>query len=159
MKCLACIALILLLACTTFQSTPSPTPPPIPTPLPKGLETPTPIAIELDQPFQLRVGQRGILGAGELTVELQTILRDWRCPSEVECSEAGAVDLALYAWLIGLEPTRFEPSTNPPLHQDVIPYDRYEIRLLAVDPYPETPEAPIPMEAYQATFVVSLKSE
>lgn len=159
MKYLVCIALLLLLACTTFQPVPSPTPPPIPTPLPEVLETPVPITIALDQPFQLRVGQRGILGAGELTLELQTILRDWRCPSEVECSEAGAVDLALYAWLTGLEPTRFEMTTNPIMHQDMIPYDAYEIRLLAIFPHPKTIEETIPMEDYLVTFAVSLKTE
>jgi hypothetical protein len=149
------LAFFFLLACITFQPVPSPTPPPIP----EVLETPTPISISLDQPFQLRVGQRGVLGTGELTVELQTILRDWRCPIEVECSEAGAVDLALYAWLTGLEPTRFELSTNPMMHQALIPYDVYEIRLLAIIPHPKTIAETIPMEDYLVTFAVSLKTE
>ena len=123
------------------------------------METPVPLSIELDQPFQLRVGQRGVLGEGDLTLELQTILRDWRCPIEVECSEAGAVDLVVYAGLLGLEPTRFELSTNPMMHQDIIPYDTYEIRLLAILPHPKTIEQTIPMEDYLVTFAVSSKPE
>lgn len=159
--------LLCLLACATFRPVPTPFPPAEETPIPSPtfaataapLEPSDALPIELDIPFQLRVGQRAVLGAGELTVELQTILRDWRCPSEVQCSEAGALDLAIYAWLPGLEPTRFEMSTNPMMHQDVIPYDTYEIRLLAIIPYPKTIEETIPMEDYLVTFAVSLKTE
>ena len=160
--------LICLLACATFQPAPSPTPlPPEGTPVPSPTFAPTSaplepsdaLPVELDTPFQLRVGQRAILASAGLTVELQTILRDWRCPSQVECVEAGAVELAIYTWLTGLEPTRYELSTNPPIENFSAPYDAYEIHLLAVDPYPETPEDPIPMEDYLVTFIVSQETE
>lgn len=159
------LPLMLLLACATFQPTPSPTPMGVETPIPTPTLPPTSAPLEpsdglpivLDEPFQLRVGERAILGNGELTVELQTILRDWRCPSQVECAEAGAVDLAIYLWLPGVEPTRFELSTNPPMENFSAVFDIYEVHLLAVDPYPESPDVPIPQEDYVVTFIVSLE--
>lgn len=151
MKILLSSLWLLFVLCTVFQ--------PSPTPTPVIRETSTPLIVPLDQPFQLRVGQRAMIGPGDLTLELQTILSDWRCPTQVQCAEAGAVDLAIYAWLTALEPTRFEMTTNPPLHQDTIPYESYEIRLLAVDPPLETIEQIIPMEDYVVTFMVSLKTE
>jgi hypothetical protein len=147
----------LLLACSFLIPTTLSTPT-APTPT-QTLETHSPINVILDEPFRLKLGQRGYLEPTGLTIEFQTILRDWRCPSQVECSEAGAIDIAIYVWLADLEPTRFEISTNPAIYQDIIPYDAYEIRLLAVDPYPETPEQSIPLEDYEVTLMVSLKSE
>ncbi|MCB9135179.1 MAG: hypothetical protein H6636_07120 [Anaerolineales bacterium] len=163
--------MFLSLACATFQPMPTPTaPPPVlepplipatPTPIPLAtssvLEMADALPLEFDTPFQLHVGQRAVLASAGLTVELQTILRDWRCPNQMECSEAGAVNLAIYAWLTGLEPTRFELSTNPPIENFSAPYNAYEIHLLAVDPYPETLDNPVPMEDYVVTFIVSMK--
>jgi hypothetical protein len=129
----------------------TPTSPSVP-----ALPTSLPVKAELDQPFSLMVNQRGQLESIGLTIEFQTVLRDWRCPSRVNCSEAGNASLVIYAWLTGHEPTAFELNTNPPFEQDV-PYDDYKIELLSLDPYPETPDQTIPLEDYRATFVVSLK--
>ncbi len=152
-------ALLLLAFLLSACASQTPTLPPSPAPTLTQAPLPTTLSITLDKIFVLGVGQRAVLESAGLTIELQTILRDWRCPIEVECSEAGAVDLALYAWLSGLEPTRFEMTTNPIMHQDMIPYDAYEIRLLSIFPHPKTIEQTIPMEDYRVTFAVSLKPE
>ncbi len=91
-----------------------------------------------------------------LTLQFQTVLNDWHCPSQVNCSEAGNATVVIDVWLTGLEPTRFELNINPPRNQDVS-YDTYQIRLLKLDPYPETIDQTIPLEDYRATFKVATK--
>jgi hypothetical protein len=113
-----------------------------------------PVSIALDESFRLMVSQQGELESAGLTIQFQTVLNDWRCPSQVNCSEAGNATVVIDVWLTGLEPTRFELSINPPGNQDVI-YDAYQIRLLKLDPYPETIDQTIPLEDYRATFVVN----
>jgi hypothetical protein len=53
-----------------------------------------------------------------------------------------------------VEPQQFELNTNPPLKQDSVTYADYTIQLTGIEPYPETPDQTIPLEAYQATFLV-----
>ena len=128
-------------------------PPPVPaTPLPSP-----PLTIAIDEPFNLPVNQRGMVEPDGLTIEFSNVLEDSRCPRQVNCVWAGQVRIVIYAWLTGVEPTAFELNTTPSLNQDVIPYDAYQIRLLSLDPYPETVEPKLRLEDYRATFVVSLR--
>ena len=48
-------------------------------------------------------------------------------------------------------------NTNPPLKQNIVSYADYDIELIGVDPYPESPDQKIPPEDYQTTFVVKKK--
>jgi tetratricopeptide (TPR) repeat protein len=130
-------------------ATVTPTPAPA-TPLPSP-----PVKITLDEPFTLKINQRGELVSAGLTIEFSAVIEDSRCPRQVNCAWAGQARIIIYAWLTGVEPTAFELNTNPSLNQNGIPYDAYQIRLLSLDPYPETPEPKIPLEDYRATFEVS----
>jgi hypothetical protein len=49
-----------------------------------------------------------------------------------------------------------EFNTNPAPSQavKVVDVDGYRIELLALDPYPQTPEDPMPFEDYRATLMV-----
>jgi hypothetical protein len=96
-----------------------------------------PVSIALAESFRLRAGQQGALESAGLTIQFQTVLNDWRCPSQVNCSEAGNATVVIDVWLTGQEPTRFELNINPPGYQQAS-YDVYQIRLLKLDPYPET---------------------
>ena len=122
------------------------------TPLPSP-----PVKITLDTPFSLKVNQRGVLEADGLTLEFARILEDSRCPSQVNCVWSGQARLLIYVWLTGQEPTAFELNTLPSSNQTVISYDAYQIELLSLDPYPETPEQDIRLEDYQTMVVVSKK--
>jgi tetratricopeptide (TPR) repeat protein len=132
-------------------ATVTPTPAPA-TPLPSP-----PVTIRLDAPFALKLNQQGVLAADGLTVEFSEILEDSRCPRQVDCVWSGQGRLVIYVWLTGQEPTAFELNTLSSLHQSVISYEAYQVELLSLDPYPETPELKITLEDYQATFVVSLR--
>lgn len=118
-----------------------------------------PVSITLDEPFVLAVGQEGRLESAGLTIELLEIVRDNRCPREVQCVVAGEAELAIQAWLTGTTPTRFEMNSNPMLQKDMISLDDYDIRLVDIQPAPESPGKTLPMKEYAVTFVVSQKSE
>jgi hypothetical protein len=94
-----------------------------------------PVSLALDESFRLRPGQQGELEAAGLTIQFQAVQNDWRCPSQVNCSEAGNATVVIDVWLAGQEPTRFELTVNPPGSQEA-GYEAYQIRLLKLEPYP-----------------------
>lgn len=153
--------LLVLLALQLFACSPAQRPESIPSPaiVPEPTATPAsspslPVSIALDESFRLRAGQQGELESAGLTIQFQTVLNETRCPSQVNCAEAGNATVVIDVWLTDLEPTRFELNVNPPGNQDVI-YEAYQIRLLKLDPYPELIDQVIPPEDYRATLVVN----
>jgi tetratricopeptide (TPR) repeat protein len=117
----------------------------------------TPQDIQAGQPFTIATAQAAHLVEGRFILFFQTILEDSRCPSRVSCAWAGQARI-----LVGIQPQGqaaklVEMNTNPPLRLDAFVYAGYEIRLLGLDPYPEEIDQQIPMESYQATFVISKK--
>ncbi|HEX9921359.1 MAG TPA: tetratricopeptide repeat protein [Anaerolineae bacterium] len=127
------------------------------TPAPATTSPSPPVKITLGEPFTLKINQRGELVADGLTVELSAVIQDSHCPRQVDCGSSGQAHLIIRIWLTGVEPTTFELNTNPTFNQNDVPYDAYQIRLLSLDPYPETVEPKIRLEDYRATFEVSKK--
>ena len=111
----------------------------------------------LDTPFSLKLNQQGVLETRDLTLEFVELLEDSRCPRQVDCFWSGQGRLVVEVWLTGEEPTTFELNTLPTDNKNFISYETYQIQLLSLDPYPETPEQQIALEDYQATFVVTKK--
>jgi hypothetical protein len=140
--------LLLLLALQLFACRPALLPAP-----PSNL----PVSIELDESFPLMVGQQGALESTGLTLQLQTVLNDWRCPSQVNCAAAGNATVIIDVWLAGQDPSRLEMNINPPPFEQEMLYNAYQIRLLKLDPYPKTIDQVIPQQDYRATFEVSLR--
>jgi hypothetical protein len=129
-------------------STPAlPTPTPLP-PLP-------PVKITLGQPFSLALNQYGRLDSTGLGVEFYEIVEDTRCPRQVLCEIEGWARISIYVWITDIEPVEFILNTSPAANKNVVLYDEYQVRLLSLDPYPETPEPGIAPQDYRATFVVS----
>jgi hypothetical protein len=56
----------------------------------------------------------------------------------------------------GTEPTTVEFNTNPAPGQAAMhaAVGQYGVELLSLDPYPQTPEAPIRFEDYRASLVI-----
>jgi tetratricopeptide (TPR) repeat protein len=128
-----------------------------PTPTP-ALPTPaslSPVKITLGQPFTLALNQVGRLDATGLGVEFYEVVEDTRCPRQVECESAGWARIAIYVWTTNIEPIEFILNTEPAANKSMVLYDEYQIRLLSLDPYPETSVADIAPQDYRATFVVS----
>jgi hypothetical protein len=83
------------------------------------------------------------------------VLEDSRCPSNVECAEAGQARILIRVIQTGQAPATYEMNTNPPLKLDVVTYDDLQIRLLELNPYPEDIVQHIPPGVYEVTFVIA----
>lgn len=113
------------------------------------------LLVQLDQPFTITVGQQAQLAETEVDLTFQEVLEDSRCPSNVECAEAGQARILLKVNQLGQTPTMLEMNTNPPLKLDVVTYEDFQIHLLELDPYPEDIDQHIAMEAYAATLEIT----
>jgi tetratricopeptide (TPR) repeat protein len=133
----------------------APTPTPAPTPaLPTPMPSP-PVKMTPGQPFSLALHQSGRLDSSGLGVKLYEIIEDTRCPRQVLCTFEGWARISIYVWRTDVEPVECILNTSPAANKHVVLYDEYQIRLLRLDPYPETPEPDIASQDYRATFVVS----
>ena len=138
-----------------IPATEAPIATPIPTP---ALSTPTPLSpvkITLDQPFRLALNQYGRLDSTGLGVKFYEMVEDTRCPRQLLCEIPGWARISIYVWITDIEPVEFILNTSPAANQSVVLYDEYQVRLLSLDPYPETQEPGIALQDYRATFVVS----
>jgi len=113
------------------------------------------LSVQLDQPFNIPVDQPAQLAETELEFTFQEVLEDSRCPSNVQCVEAGQARISLSVSQMGQTPTILEMNTNPPLKLDVVTYKDFQIRLLELNPYPKDIDQHIPTEAYEATLVIT----
>ena len=133
----------------TTEPTPEPT-----RVLPTPASLPS-VEISLGQPFTLALGQYGRLDPTGLGVEFYQVVEDTRCPRQSDCESQGWARIAILVWKTNIEPVEFILNTDPAANHDVALYDAYQVRLLNLDPYPETSEPGIAPEEYRATFVVS----
>lgn len=120
--------------------------------------TPTaapPITVVLDEPFSLAWNQYGRLTGTELGVEFYALDEDTRCPQQETCDAAGAANLTIFVWKTNIEPIEYGLSTDPAANKSTITYDEYQIRLLSLDPYPETAEPGIAPQDYRATLIIT----
>lgn len=116
-------------------------------------------------PLVLRVGETG--KAHGVTVTLEAVERDGRCPRSVQCAEAGVatVRITITSPVPGARPVVKTPSI-----QGSLPYSPpndlgsglgnlardagASVYFVRLDPYPERPNEPIPSSSYRATFAV-----
>jgi len=113
------------------------------------------LSVQLGQPFTITVNQIAQLAEKDLSLRFQEVLEDSRCPSNVECAEAGQARILIYVTQVGQSPATLELNTNPPLKQDVVTYADIQIRLLDLNPYPEDIDKQIREDAYMATLVIT----
>lgn len=144
LTCSLCLGILLwITACNTIEPSPS-------SPEVAGV-----LSVQLDQPFTIAIGQLAQLTEKELNLRFQDVLEDSRCPSKVECAEAGQARISLNVTQMGQTPAILEMNTNPPLKLDVVTYEDFQIRLLELNPYPEDIDQHIPTEAYEAILVIT----
>ena len=120
-----------------------------------GCNTPEPILIQLNQPFTIAINQPAQLSEKGLSLTFEKVLEDSRCPSNVQCAWSGQARISIGVSQTGQTPATLEMNTNPPLKQDVVTYENFQIQLRALDPYPEDIGQHIPTKAYKATFVMT----
>jgi hypothetical protein len=110
----------------------------------------------LDEEFQLRVNQSVIIGSEDLNITFLNVTEDSRCPSDVVCKWQGAVSVVVNVAKgdvnVGNMSIRlivgYEEEANAT-------FDGFIIRLIKVDPYPDTYKVTIEMSDYIGTFLIS----
>jgi hypothetical protein len=112
--------------------------------------------VSLDQEFSLKVDQSVSLQGG-MTIRLDSIPRDSRCPTSVDCVWMGTAEVALTVTPASGAPSfvRLYTSVGDPAR---FPTDTlvagYRITLVDDKPYPTLP-GPIPQKYYVAVLKVS----
>jgi len=112
--------------------------------------------LDLNEPFTLAGGQEGLMASEDLRLRFAEVLEDSRCPTQVECFWTGQARIAVTVTTPGAPATNLTFNTNPAPGQTVKvgTAGPYRVELRSLDPYPETPDDPIPFEDYRATLLV-----
>lgn len=110
---------------------------------------------ELGTPLTLRIGEDAELERG-LTVSVDELLEDSRCPADVQCIQAGRVRLAVTL--------AARTSADPKPGEIALPSEApfvalgYTVALTEVQP-PKLAPGPLDPARYQATLVVARQAE
>ena len=113
----------------------------------------------LNQEFKVRNGEGATIKDEGLKVTFQSVLADSRCPKGwgVVCAWTGEAKISVTVQHTNHAAEIFEMILNPgPVKREIISYADYEIRLKALNPYPEAGKR-IDAEDYEAVFVVRKK--
>jgi hypothetical protein len=103
-----------------------------------------------DEVFSLRVGETARITGTAISLTFRRVAEDSRCPTSVVCVWEGNGRVVLR--LAG-GPAPLEAELNTSLEPTSASYGGHMIELLALDPYPETPD-PIPEDRYRAALRV-----
>ena len=129
--------------------------------------TPLPdITAETESEFTLGFRQSATITDTSLTITLEGVKGDERCPSEIEWAASGPVSLSLSAQISDSEPTGINlqvfTSNNgrvPDMQfegiEDRTVFEGYLIRVVSVLPYPAKAFDEIKDSEYRVTFIVS----
>lgn len=120
---------------------------------------PRDVSFEFGTPFTLENGQSAFLQGVDLRITFDSVLRDGRCPSEVNCAEHGPVEIVVVVQQGDGEWVSHEMNPDPALADvgwapTTVKYEDLTVELQAVEPYPERPEDLQTFDAYKATLVV-----
>lgn len=115
------------------------------------------VEFHLDDTFALAGGQDAVIAGEGLRIHFDEVLEDSRCPARVQCVWSGQARIAFVAQAAGGTPKTVAFSTNPAPDQNVQTAEvgQYVVKLLSLEPYPQTPEDTIPLDQYRATLEVS----
>jgi len=110
----------------------------------------------LDEAFALGGGQEAVIASENLRLRFDQVLEDSRCPTRVDCVWTGQARIAIVVQPNAGEPSTVTFNTNPANGQtvNVVAVGPYAIEMQSLDPYPQSPEDPIPFEDYRATLIV-----
>jgi len=121
-----------------------------------GLACSTVTEPSLGDEFQLRVGEHAALSDLGLWISFVGVVGDSRCPLKAMCVWAG--DAAVLVETAPFPDFLSVDSRTDTLHTHLEPkwldFGSFELLLVRLDPYPETPSA-IPPDDYVATFLTA----
>lgn len=103
-----------------------------------------------ERELNLREGARASVDDGRLTVQFEDVPSDSRCPTDVQCVQAGEAAVVLTLDAEGAEPSRVTVLTTP--GKNTASYREYRLELVRLDPAPRAGGSPV--ETYTATLRV-----
>lgn len=113
------------------------------------------IYASLDKPFQLKISQSAFISSESLKVTFLNVTGDSRCPSDVKCIQRGIASIELEVIKRNGPPDTFIISDEDTYkYNSTINLGRYSVKLVSIDPYPETTRKIKPSD-YIATLTVS----
>ena len=120
------------------------------TPNPEGT-----ITVEVGTPFSLAVGQTAIIDSEQLTITLNAVTEDSRCPASVQCIQAGWVTVLVSVLKDGESLGDHELTLGAVLENqsNEVSAVGVTIKILEVNPYPQEPGG-IEQTDYLAILVV-----
>jgi hypothetical protein len=109
----------------------------------------------LNQPFTLRGGEQarvdtGLASGDLLLIQFASVRSDTRCPTTVQCTEAGDAVIAITAQLGDQPPETLELHTTPMLQQIPVASGRYPMQLLSLEPERQQRDEILDLTAYTA---------
>ena len=136
-----------------------------------GCRTATPLPLlqaTMDNEFTLAPGQSAAVAGADLTITLNSVVSDDRCPSEVECVASGSVavslsvqqgndsaaDMTLQTFT---DQEGYAPEREFEGIQDRVEIGSYLIRLVRVLPYPQKLSQETKDADYQVTLMLTEK--
>lgn len=108
----------------------------------------------LNQEFTLKAGETISLDDSGLKIRFEDVTEDSRCPEDVKCVWAGNGKIVLAVSIKGRTPGKI--NLNTMLEPREAPVDRYNIKLIKLDPYPKQATT-MKKSDYAATLLVSRK--
>jgi hypothetical protein len=103
--------------------------------------------------FTLAVGETATLEAVRTSVRFLVVSEDSRCPSRAQCVWAGDGAVVLEIAPLDGDAAEHMLHTNPESGPSAMVLAGYELTLLGLDPYPETP-GDIASDKYRATLAL-----
>lgn len=107
----------------------------------------------LDRDFKIKYGQEVTVKGEGLRVKFDSVLDDSRCPKDVTCVWAGDAKIAISVRRANAKASKLELHTNGQFNQTG-KYQRYVIKLVALDPYPRASAKGRP-GSYVATLLIT----
>jgi hypothetical protein len=114
------------------------------------------VEFHLNEAFALAGGQDAVITGEKLRLHFDEVLEDSRCPTQVECVWTGQARIAIVVQLGESAPKTLAFNTNPAPGQNLqaAQVGEYMIKLLSLEPNPQTPEDAVALEQYRATLEV-----
>lgn len=113
---------------------------------------PAPRAVTLGEPFTLAAGATARVGSERTGVTFKAVVADSRCPTDVQCIQAGEAVVRVTVARPGQPAETVEIQTTPSL--DHVTAAGYTLTLTRLLPVPNT-KRPTRMSDYRATFILA----
>lgn len=139
MRLVVCAVSLFALACTQDP--------------PATEQGPPRIEAAADQEIRLAIGETAAVTGTDVRITFRAVVNDSRCPSAVQCISAGNAAIGLQ---LRQGPADTTVTLNTTMGPRTVTQPGFIVELVALTPYPDRPETPIPAGMYRADLTVSV---